>query len=354
MMFRLALAVCVAGFWLAGPVPQARGAVVVVANRTGAEVRFTLTPPGGPAQPHALAAGDLAAIPVAGPAELEYGPGAARRARVDPDAAYYFADAPDGPDLKEIGLGDRPRVPQPARPADPPGRLPPPRVLTVKLLVDQAEPAARPAWEKRLRGRIDTASAVLERVCHVTLKVVAAEEWQSDDAPDLPSLLRDFERRVKPDPARVAIGFTSRRWAEGGDGRVGGTRPALHSHILLREWRPPTEGGRVEALLHELGHYLGAAHSAEPDSVMRPAVGDVPRAAANYRSRFDPVNALVMNLVAEEAFDRGVTRLGAVRAATRERLRAAYGVLARALPDDPTASQYLRQLGGPPAASGAP
>jgi hypothetical protein len=110
----------------------------------------------------------------------------------------------------------------------------------------------------------------------------------------------------------------------------------------------------VEALLHELGHYLGAAHSAEPDSVMRPAVGGAPPAGGNYRSRFDPVNALVMNLVAEEAFDRAVTSLGAVRPATRERLRAVYGELARALPDDPTPAQYLRQLGGAPAAPGAP
>jgi hypothetical protein len=347
-------------FWPVGATPRAEGAVVVVANRTAAEVRFVLTPARGEPRPYAVASGDLAAIAVTRAAEIGFDAGPAARAadrqrryRVEPNSAYYFADLPGGLDLKEIGLAagrdDRNRPDEPQAPAVEAGQ-PPPRVLTVKILVDQKEVAVRQAWEKRLRGRIDAASKVLDHVCGVTLKVLAVEEWRSDEAAtDVPGLLADFERRVPAHPARLAIGFTSQRVADAGDRRIGATRTALHDHILLREWRPPTEGGRIDVLLHELGHYLGAAHSPEADSVMRPRLGDEPQARGNARSGFDPVNALVMNLVAEEVFDRGITRLGAVGPATRFRLREIYGELARAAPDDPTPAQYLRLLDGPPA-----
>src|SRR5262249_37427448 len=141
---------------------------------------------------------------------------ARRRFQVIPDTAYYVAESDGALDLREIGLAarpDRPRgtaptgAPAPSGPAGPP----PPRVLTVKLLVDQKEPAARPGWEKRLRGRVEMASAALDHICRVTLKVVAVEEWQSDDAAagDLHRLLADFERTVRAGPAQVAVGFSS-------------------------------------------------------------------------------------------------------------------------------------------------
>ena len=355
---RFVLAALIATCWPAGAAPEARGAVVVVANRTRAEVRFTLTPPDGEARPHAVAANDLAAIPLTGPAELAFGAGPARRRfQVIPDTAYYVAESDGALNLREIGLAarpDRPRGPAPAGAPAPSGPAgpPPPRVLTVKLFVDQKEPAARPGWEKRLRGRVEMASAALDHICRVTLKVVAVEEWQSDDAAagDLHRLLADFERKVRAGPAQVAVGFSSQPAGAQPDRRVGGTRAALHPFLLLREWRPTTERGRVDVLLHELGHYLGAAHSPEPDSIMRPALGNSPLSVGNWHSGFDPVNALVMNIVAEEVFDRGVKRLGQVSPAARARLREVYGDLARALPEDPTAGQHLRLLGGPPVA----
>ena len=53
--------------------------------------------------------------------------------------------------------------------------------------------------------------ATLDHICRVTLKVVAVEEWQSDDAAagDLHRLLADFERKVRAGPAQVAVGFSS-------------------------------------------------------------------------------------------------------------------------------------------------
>ena len=78
---------------------------------------------------------------------------------------------------------------------------------------------------------------------------------------------------------------------------MAGTRGPLHSHILVREWSPQmSEPERLEFLVHELGHFLGASHSPEPDSVMRPVLGDQPgRSARAFRIRFDPVNTLVMS-----------------------------------------------------------
>jgi hypothetical protein len=360
---RVGLAACLIAFWPGGAGQWGCGAVVVVANRTEGEVRFTLTPPQGKARPFAVASGDLAAIPVTGPAEIAFDVGTERRQYpVQLDAAYYFANSANGLELNEIGLGgqDRLRRPVADHPVKPPGPLaepgpPPARVLTVKILVDQKEVAVRQAWEKRLRGRIEAASRMLDHNCRVTLKVVAVEEWQSDDTvSDLPGLLGDFERKVKAHPAQVAIGFTSQLVTDAGDRGAGVTRTALHDHILAREWRPKTEGGRTDVLLHEIGHYLGAPHSPEGDSVMRPRLGDQPQAQGNRRSGFDPVNCLIMNLVAEEVFDRGVKRFADLSPATRDRLREIYGELARTEPNDPTPGQYLRLLGGKPVTPAAP
>jgi hypothetical protein len=353
-----------AAYWPHGAVDNAHGAVVVLANRTTGEVRFTLRPGNRNARPYAVASGDLAAIPVTGPAEITFEAGKSQqRFRVEPDSVYYFASLSGGLELKEIGFSggqDRPRQPVADRPLEPPASSaetsePPARVLTVKILVDQKEVAVRQAWEKRLRGRVEAASRALDHICHVSLKVVAVEEWQSDDAAtDLPGLLGDFERRVKVAPAQVAIGFTSQHVTDRGDKRIGVTRTALHGHILAGEWRPVTENGRTDVLLHELGHFLGAAHSPEADSIMRPRLGDQPQAQGNRRSGFDPVNALIMNIVAEAVFDRGVKRLSDIGPLTRDRLREVYAELARTAPDDPTPGQYLRLLGARPGALAAP
>ncbi|MFO0809147.1 MAG: matrixin family metalloprotease [Gemmataceae bacterium] len=327
---------------------DATAAVVVVANRSAGEVRFIATPAQGKPQQYTVASSDLAVVPTTGPVEIAFDVGKERRRyQLDPDTAYYFGDHAKGLDLREIRIGAAGQG-QPSRPSPLPDKASPaqPRVLTVKILVDQKELMARAAWEKRLRARLDAVSQTLERVCRVKLKVVATEEWQSNEAlTDLRESLADFERKVKAHPAQLAIGFTSQSLREAEENRSGVTRAALHDRILIREWRPATESGRIDVLLHELGHYLGATHSPEPDSVMRPLLGDNPRVRANWRCSFDPVNALVMNLVADEIFDRGIRHLGKVAPSTRERLRQIYEDLAQTLPDDPTPDQYLNLLG---------
>ena len=70
--------------------------------------------------------------------------------------------------------------------------------------------------------------------------------------------LREFEIEVDPAPGQIAIGFSSQyRFRKGVNG-LGGTRGPLNSHILLRESAPTiVEPERLEALVHELGHFLG-------------------------------------------------------------------------------------------------
>jgi hypothetical protein len=110
----------------------------------------------------------------------------------------------------------------------------------------------------------------------------------------------------------------------------------------LREWsKHVSEAERLELLVHELCHFLGAAHSPESVSVMRPILGDRQVRLKSFTIAVDPVNALVMNLVADDIRDRGIKSFGQISDTTAARLRVIYEVLGEALPDDPAAKNYL-------------
>jgi len=97
-------------------------------------------------------------------------------------------------------------------------------------------------------------------------------------------------------------------------------------------------------LVHELGHFFGAAHSAESDSVMRPELGDRQSHALTFRIGFDPLNTLAMYLLAEE-FRRGPFRgYEHVRPHTWTSLHQVYSTLAEALPKEPAAPRYIELL----------
>jgi hypothetical protein len=170
--------------------------------------------------------------------------------------------------------------------------------------------------------------------------------WNSDNATnDFIASLAEFEREVKPSPARLAIGFTSQWEMARGRIHMAGTRGPLHSHILVREANPQIgEAERLEFLLHELGHYLGAAHSPERDSVMRPVLGDKQAGRTAFRIGFDPVNALVIAMVGEEIRRRKVTRLADLSNETKLRLRQIYTELSRSIPNDPAGQHYVQLM----------
>ena len=268
---------------------------------------------------------------------------------VKPKSAYFFTRGAGGDQplrMEQIGFGDN----QPARSPLAPIRMDrqeDPSVITVKLLVDDDEPTHRRLWEARLRSRLGKASEILDQHCGLRLKVIDVETWDSDDRQhDLNRSLREFEREVVPDPARLAIGFSSQYRAFSGRQHVGGTRGALYPYIMLKERSPKQlESQRLELLLHELGHYLGASHSPEPQSIMRPLLTSSVQRQAGARIQYDPVNTLLMSMLADEIRGRNVKSLWQVSRPTKIRMQEIYSVLVQAMPQDPAAAQYLQLLG---------
>jgi hypothetical protein len=219
-------------------------------------------------------------------------------------------------------------------------------VVPVKILVDEEQPLKQVVWERELRQRIAAASAVLEKYARVQLKVVATDTWQSDNATnDFFDSLNEFERKVKPFPAQLAIGFTSQYQMVTGRVHLAGTHGPLSTHILVREWSQHiSEPERLELLVHELGHFLGASHSPEPTSVMRPVMGNRQAVRVDFQVRFDPVNALIIGMVGEEMGRRSVHRWADLTPGTRDRLKQIYGALAQTLPTDSSAGQFIQSV----------
>jgi len=365
------IAACAFVFAIAyGEVRPAAADVVVLANRASAPVRYRLAPAEPPREADGNSAGanstrnekdawaqvepgDIATISLAGQATLELLAGKpAEQFDVEADRCYFFYEDKAGDlQLEAIGLAgegaERPTGDAQAAQRDENAPAAKPLAIPVKLLVDDDERAARGRWEARLRARLETASALFERCCRVKFVVAEVATWDSDDATtDFEQSLAEFEREVQSQPQRLAIGFTSQYPLVQGRVHLGGTRGPLHSHVLLREWSQQiSESERLEVLVHELGHFLGAVHSPEPISVMRPNLGDRKARLRDFRIAFDPLNALAMCLVGESLSRRPTSTFAALPPPTRSRLTAVYRTLAETLPDDPAPPQYLALLG---------
>ena len=198
--------------------------------------------------------------------------------------------------------------------------------LPIKILVDDEEPATRESWEKRLRSRVAKASNVLEHYCLIRLKIVEVGTWKSDNRlQDFNDAFAEFQQVVDPAQARLAIGFTSQFSVPEKPGEVGRSSGLLKGHILLREsGSKATETELLEALLHELGHVLGAVDQKIGTSLMRPGLVDGQARRADFPLQYDPVNLLLMNLMGEEIRLREVQSLADLQPATRSRLRQIY------------------------------
>ncbi len=337
---------------------SARADVVVVANRSTQAIAFKLAneaAAGTEAREFTLASGDLVPISLGAPMRLSFGSADRTRTyRIVPNGMYYFGETRPGQlDLQQIGLGVQ-DVTQavsalPQRMSDPfedTSLRTAPVVIPVKILFDEDEVTPRAAWERRIRSRFDEASRVFEKHCFARFKIVAIESWRSEDTiTGLNESLGEFEQEVDPAPARLAIGFTGQFKARQQYVHLGGTRGPLHTHLLIREWvNHNSESERLEVLIHELGHFLGAVHSPESTSVMRRVLGDRQAREVKFRIGFDPLNTLAMCLLSQELKARPLVRLADLQPATQVELRKLYTELARALPTDPTAIRYLRLL----------
>jgi hypothetical protein len=321
--------------------------VIVLTNRTATPISAKIVPLAAVAFPVKLAPQDVLSVLVDGRAYINFTSGGEpRKYLLDANSAYYFGQSAQGQiDLQKIGLGEEKNSGE--------GRTLPGRagqsamaVIPVKILVDEEQPARQNVWEAQLRARIAAASAILEKYARVQLKVVAVDTWQSDNSQnDFFASLAEFERKVKPFPAQLAIGFTSQYQMVTGRVHLAGTRGPLSTHILVREWSQHiSEPERLELLVHELGHFLGASHSPEPTSVMRPVLGNRQAVRVDFQVRFDPVNALIIGMVGEELGRRNIRRWDAMTAGTKDRLRQVYAALSPTLPTDPAAGAFIQSV----------
>jgi hypothetical protein len=127
---------------------------------------------------------------------------------------------------------------------------------------------------------------------------------------------------------------------------MGGTRGPLHSHIILKERsRNVLETERLELLVHELGHILGASHSPERNSVMRPVLTGGLQRVAGASVQFDAPNTLLIALISQEIRLRRIRQFSDVTPETRRRMREIYQAIEPTLPDDPAAAQYQQLVG---------
>ena len=349
---------CCGAVVFGGPLPAQAG-FAVITNRCSLKVSFYLSErqTGSPTfGQRTLEPGDVVSLVLSEPAELIYQAAGLRKSHaVAPNGIYYFGSVRgESVEFREIGL----TAPQPAaheafrldsagdstdreRPLKPPNV-----VIPVKILFDEDEVTKPSVWEKRMRARFDEASRIFAQHCFVEFKIVSVGSWRSDDTiDDLEKSLAEFERTVDPAPARVAIGFTGQIKPRVVYPHLGGTRGPLHTHLLVREWvSRNSEAECLEVLVHELGHFLGAVHSPEPNSVMRSQLGDRQARAAKFRIVFDPLNTLAMCLVGEELGIQPQVRFSEMRNPTRGQLRKLYIEMGRALPQDPTPLLYQRRL----------
>ena len=331
-----------------GAVSTARAGVAVVANLTQDKVDFAMTWSEGEVRRLSLEPGNVIPIPMSDQVEIAFErAGQPVKRTVEPYSLHCFITRVTELRLVRVSLP----LPEGADdlPAAPTGdkRLTETCTIPVKLMVDDDEPAVQDLWEKRLRERLAAASKIFEHYCRVRLEVVAVDTWQSDNRIGaFEKSLREFERQVRPEPARLAIGFTSQYSLVRGRTHMGGTRGVLHSHILIREWsQHVSKAERLEVLVHELGHFFGAAHSPDRTSVMRPTLGDQLSHARTFRIGFDAINTFAMCLVCEELRARPLRGAWQLSPFTKARLRSVYTGLDKVMPTDPAAKQLLESLG---------
>jgi hypothetical protein len=344
------------------PLPSS-ASVAVVSNRATGEIRFTVAvggDQGQQARPKAylLPVGDLVLINIPRGQKAQVSAGG-KLFELLPDTAHVFesrvkreiqltqiAPNPSLPAAPEGVIAAKVAI-QPEKPSTLNLRKP---TLTVKVFVDEEEPTSESMWSQRLRTRVAEASEILQKHCGMGLEVVGVGSWKSDNSNhDFDIACAEFVREADPGKAQLAIGFTSQYQTPKGRVHVGGTFGPLQRHILLREWSKHFgEAEKLEILVHELGHHLGAVHSPEKDSTMRPVPADRQVRAKQFIIHFDPLNTLAMNLVAEEVRERGVNHLAGLSLPTKLKLQSIYTDISKALPDDPAAPRYIQLLGLPP------
>lgn len=338
--------------------------VLIFTNRSSLLVRAEVHTPKPSKFALQLEPGELASIPFRAGSTLQAAQVGSPALPLTADTIYVFSDAPVVPGgvqtwvCQPVALAAPPSwqlLPRPRQqlaaaqaPADDPKQN---NVIKVVLAVDDDELTAKPVWEKRYRQRLAAASQILEYHTGLRIEVVAQTTWvTSNRITDFEQSLTEFEQTVQPQgPTDLVIGFTSQYELQRGRIHLGGTRGIFASHILLRESsKKMSEIEKLEVLVHELGHYLGANHSGDDNSVMRPILADRQARERRFRIFYDPLNALAVNLIAAEYRANHVRRREDLSDATRAKLLAIYAEQYRAMPEDPTSKALLSAIGAAP------
>ena len=331
-------------------VRDAPAAVIIVANETPADVALAIAEPGEKPRKHTIRSHHVQPVTLAGPASLTSPDRKWDSIRVEPYRAYVIQADEMGRVRVEGILPDRPagrgagsdKALRDAPKRDSVRRDP--VKVPVTLLVDDADPRTTARWRADVRKRFDAAARILEAQTGFRLEVEGFATWKSDRKVTSPEAqLSTFEARVRVKAGGLAIGFISRKMNDGKDVPFGACRGVGAAHVLVREWVPKDEGEQVEVLLRYLAIALGAVESADSESVMRSQLGDGQALFAHFVIRLDPLNALALNLWADQR-RAGVMDLAVVRPADRPRLLAIYRALAAGLPADARAARYAKEL----------
>ncbi|QJW99715.1 hypothetical protein [Frigoriglobus tundricola] len=326
------------------PVP-ARAAVLILGNYTAETVPYTIAEPGAKARNDKVPPNSVLAVHVTGPADITFtAKGRATTLRLDPYNAYLFLPDPAA-GLRLEGL----ELPGEALERDGRGELNPaprdPVKVPVTLLVDDCDPRAEKYWQEVVRKRFDAAAEVIESACGIRPEFAGFDTWTSDpEAKNLSDLLAEFEKAVKVKPGALAIGYTSRRIDEKVDPAFGVNRGLGNRHVLVREWLPKSEPERVEVMVHFLAQALGGVGSPDAGSALRPKLGDGYINHASSVLRLDPLNALALNLWAQERRRDPAVEIGGLSAVNRHRMTRVYKALLKAAPGDALATAYLNDL----------
>ena len=199
--------------------------------------------------------------------------------------------------------------------------------IPVALFVDDEQPAVREVWEPRLRRQVEEASKFVEWFCGVRFQIVRVGTWTSDNAfQSVESLLDDFRRKVSPDGVLLVLGVSSQlRVADNGEFHY--PLGLFESHLLIPDVQQTyTAQMQLMTLIHSFGHFLGAVDVTDVSSVMNPAQKTL-HAEKEKPDYFDPLNTLVMNLVADELAFRNVRQVRELSSSTRNYLLGIYRYL---------------------------
>ncbi len=149
---------------------------------------------------------------------------------------------------------------------------------------------------------------------------------------------------MKPKDGAFVVGYSSRKIDEKVDPAFGVSRGLSGRHILIREWRPKAEPERVEVLVHHLAKALGGVGTPDPGSALRAKLGDGYALRAGAVIRLDPLNALLLNLWADERRRDPAVRFDTLSAPNRHRMTRAYKALLKDAAGDALALAYLNDL----------